>query len=61
MYNCITRDVDRELMPCLAKLNIRFFAYNSKSDSQTKYVTSFFSIFHDSIFRFSYRWWIIGS
>lgn len=28
MYNAITRDVERELFPCLQKLNIRFYAYN---------------------------------
>jgi len=28
MYNAITRDVERELMPCLRKLGMRFYAYN---------------------------------
>jgi len=28
MYNAITRDVEKELFPCLRKLNIKFYAYN---------------------------------
>lgn len=28
MYNAITRDVDRELFPCLRALNMSFYAYN---------------------------------
>lgn len=28
MYNAITREVEKELFPCLRKLNIRFYAYN---------------------------------
>lgn len=28
MYNCITRDVEKELFLALKKLNIRFYAYN---------------------------------
>jgi aflatoxin B1 aldehyde reductase len=28
MYNCITREVERELFPALRTLNIRFYAYN---------------------------------
>jgi len=28
MYNCITRDVERELLPCLRALSMRFNAYN---------------------------------
>ncbi|KAJ3215712.1 hypothetical protein HDU67_010423 [Dinochytrium kinnereticum] len=28
MYNAITRDVERELIPCLKALNMRFYAYN---------------------------------
>jgi len=28
MYNCITRDVEKELFMALKKLNIRFYAYN---------------------------------
>lgn len=28
MYNAITRDVERELLPVLKKLEIRFHAYN---------------------------------
>lgn len=27
-YNVISRDIERELLPCLRKLNIRFYAYN---------------------------------
>jgi aflatoxin B1 aldehyde reductase len=29
LYNAISRDVERELLPCLAKLNIAFYAYNA--------------------------------
>eukprot|EP00743_Colponemidia_sp_Colp-15_P005568 GILK01005989.1.p1 GENE.GILK01005989.1~~GILK01005989.1.p1 ORF type:complete len:622 (-),score=56.34 GILK01005989.1:74-1660(-) len=28
MYNAITRDVERELIPCLKRLRIRFYCYN---------------------------------
>jgi len=28
MYNAITREVERELLPCLQKLGMRFLAYN---------------------------------
>lgn len=28
MYNCLTREVERELLPCLRALGIRFYAYN---------------------------------
>ncbi|KAJ3009404.1 UNVERIFIED_CONTAM: hypothetical protein HDU68_002715 [Siphonaria sp. JEL0065] len=28
MYNALTRDVEKELFPCLRELNIRFYAYN---------------------------------
>lgn len=28
MYNAITRDVERELLPCLRALGMRFYAYN---------------------------------
>lgn len=28
MYNALTRDVERELLPCLANYGIRFYAYN---------------------------------
>jgi len=28
MYNCITREVERELFPALRTLNMRFYAYN---------------------------------
>lgn len=28
MYNAITRDVEKELLPCLRKLGISFYAYN---------------------------------
>ena len=28
MYNALTREVERELLPCLSKLGIRFVAYN---------------------------------
>ncbi|KAI9357303.1 Aldo/keto reductase [Zopfochytrium polystomum] len=28
MYNALTRDVERELFPCLRSLNMRFYAYN---------------------------------
>jgi aflatoxin B1 aldehyde reductase len=28
MYNALTRDVERELLPCLKQLNMRFYAYN---------------------------------
>lgn len=28
MYNCMTREVERELLPCLRALNMRFYAYN---------------------------------
>ncbi|KAJ3081345.1 hypothetical protein HK102_002404, partial [Quaeritorhiza haematococci] len=28
MYNALTREVERELIPCLRKLNMRFYAYN---------------------------------
>ena len=28
MYNALTRDVERELMPCLRNYDIRFYAYN---------------------------------
>ena len=28
MYNSMTRDVERELLPCLRRLNIAFYAYN---------------------------------
>ncbi|KAI8847313.1 NADP-dependent oxidoreductase domain-containing protein [Chytridium lagenaria] len=28
MYNAVTRDVERELFPCLRELGIRFYAYN---------------------------------
>eukprot|EP00281_Chroomonas_sp_CCMP1168_P003252 CAMPEP_0206259616 /NCGR_PEP_ID=MMETSP0047_2-20121206/26588_1 /ASSEMBLY_ACC=CAM_ASM_000192 /TAXON_ID=195065 /ORGANISM="Chroomonas mesostigmatica_cf, Strain CCMP1168" /LENGTH=325 /DNA_ID=CAMNT_0053686519 /DNA_START=169 /DNA_END=1146 /DNA_ORIENTATION=+ len=28
MYNCVTRDVEKELLPCLRKLGIPFYAYN---------------------------------
>uniref|UniRef100_H2ZR43 NADP-dependent oxidoreductase domain-containing protein n=1 Tax=Ciona savignyi TaxID=51511 RepID=H2ZR43_CIOSA len=28
MYNCITRMVEKELIPCLRYFNIRFYAYN---------------------------------
>jgi aflatoxin B1 aldehyde reductase len=28
MYNALTRDVERELFPCLRRFNIPFFAYN---------------------------------
>lgn len=28
MYNCLTRDVERELIPCLRNYNISFYAYN---------------------------------
>ena len=28
MYNAITRDCEAELIPCLRKLGIRFYAYN---------------------------------
>jgi aryl-alcohol dehydrogenase-like predicted oxidoreductase len=28
MYNAITRDVERELFPCLRRLSMRFYGYN---------------------------------
>ena len=28
MYNALTRDVERELFPCLRNYGIRFYAYN---------------------------------
>ncbi|KAJ3032819.1 hypothetical protein HDV00_007042 [Rhizophlyctis rosea] len=28
MYNAITRDIERELIPCIRELGIRFYAYN---------------------------------
>jgi len=28
MYNALTRDVERELFPCLRNYNMRFYAYN---------------------------------
>jgi aflatoxin B1 aldehyde reductase len=28
MYNALTRDVERELFPCLRRFGIRFYAYN---------------------------------
>jgi len=28
MYNALTRDVERELLPCLRQLGVRFYAYN---------------------------------
>ncbi|KAI9360770.1 NADP-dependent oxidoreductase domain-containing protein [Zopfochytrium polystomum] len=28
LYNALTRDIERELFPCLRDLNIRFYAYN---------------------------------
>lgn len=28
MYNAITRDVERELFPCLRRLGMRFYGYN---------------------------------
>ena len=28
MYNAVTRDVERELLPCLRALGLRFYAYN---------------------------------
>ncbi|KAI9349802.1 Aldo/keto reductase [Zopfochytrium polystomum] len=28
MYNALTRDVEKELLPCLRELGIRFYAYN---------------------------------
>ncbi len=28
MYNAVTRDVERELFPCLRRLGLRFYAYN---------------------------------
>eukprot|EP00736_Rhodelphis_marinus_P009113 Rmarinus@m.18391 len=28
MYNAVTRDVERELLPCIRRLNMRFYAYN---------------------------------
>lgn len=28
MYNAVTREVERELLPALKKLGVRFYAYN---------------------------------
>jgi aflatoxin B1 aldehyde reductase len=28
MYNAVTRDVERELFPCLRRMDVRFYAYN---------------------------------
>ena len=28
MYNCLTRQVEKELIPCLRKFNMAFYAYN---------------------------------
>ncbi len=31
MYNAVTRDVEKELFPCLRSLGMRFYAYNPRT------------------------------
>jgi len=38
MYNAITRDVEKELLPCLRRFGMRFYAYNP--------LAGFFENFH---------------
>jgi len=38
MYNGITRDVERELIPCLRHYGVRFYAYNPLAGSTHSYL-----------------------
>lgn len=62
MYNAITRDVERELLPCLRALNMAFYAYNplagglltgryKYSDLETKPKGRFFGVGWDKAYR----------
>lgn len=50
-YNIISRDVERELFPCLAKLGIRFYAYNPLCGGLLNGVFEFETIPTDGRFR----------
>jgi aflatoxin B1 aldehyde reductase len=50
-YNIISRDVERELFPCLSKLGIRFYAYNPLCGGLLNGVFEFEDIPSDGRFR----------